>query len=121
MARTLRLERAGAWYHVTARGNERKAIYRADADRRRFLELLSEWRERFRCRLYAYVLMENHYHLRWAEFRDRRGDWGRELALYLGRQMVGLTLAELSRAVEGGSAMAVSVALEAVRCPIAAG
>jgi len=28
VARTIRIERAGAWYHVTARGNERRAIYR---------------------------------------------------------------------------------------------
>ena len=63
MARPLRIERAGVWYHVTARGNERKAIYRSDRDREHFLELLPVMVERFRCRLYAYVLMENHFHL----------------------------------------------------------
>jgi REP element-mobilizing transposase RayT len=63
MARLLRLEQPGAWYHITARGNERRPIYRIDADRRHFLELLAHWRDRFRCRLHAYVLMENHYHL----------------------------------------------------------
>jgi putative transposase len=30
MARPLRIEKAGGWYHVTARGNERKSIYRDD-------------------------------------------------------------------------------------------
>jgi len=34
VARPLRLEVAGGVYHVTARGNERRAIYRDDADRR---------------------------------------------------------------------------------------
>jgi len=63
MARLLRLEQAGAWYHITARGNERRAIYRDERDRRHFLELLPGWLERFRTRLHAYVLMENHYHL----------------------------------------------------------
>ena len=63
MARLPRHERAGAWYHVTARGNERKAIYRADADRCHFLELLPKLTERYRVRLYVYVLMDNHYHL----------------------------------------------------------
>ena len=48
---------------MTARGNERKPIYRNDRDRTHFLELLALWRERFRVRLHAYVLMENHYHL----------------------------------------------------------
>ena len=63
MARLLRVNRAGAWYHVTARGNERKAIYRGDRDRKHFLDLFPVWSERFRLRLHAYVLMDNHYHL----------------------------------------------------------
>ena len=47
---------------MTARGNERKAIYRAERDRKHFLELLPLWCEHFRLRLPAYVLMDNHYH-----------------------------------------------------------
>lgn len=63
MARPLRVEWADAAYHVMARGNERKAIYRDDQDRRRFLEALAEMVERFGVRLQAYCLMPNHYHL----------------------------------------------------------
>jgi REP element-mobilizing transposase RayT len=63
MARALRIERAGGRYHVTARGNERKAIYRRDRDRGHFLELLGQLPERFGARVHAYVLMENHFHL----------------------------------------------------------
>lgn len=63
MARPLRIERVGGWYHVTARGNERQKIYREDRDRWHFLELLEEAVERFRWRLHVYVLMDNHYHL----------------------------------------------------------
>ncbi|HEV2209647.1 MAG TPA: addiction module toxin RelE, partial [Verrucomicrobiae bacterium] len=33
MARPLPIERAGGRYHGTARGNERKPIYRDDCDR----------------------------------------------------------------------------------------
>jgi len=40
MARPIRVEYANAVYHVTARSNERKVIYRDDADRQRFLETL---------------------------------------------------------------------------------
>jgi hypothetical protein len=47
MARPLRIEVSGGWYHVTARGNERRAIYRDDQDRRHFLELAGEAAERF--------------------------------------------------------------------------
>ena len=63
MARPLRVEFGGAAYHVTARGNERKAVFRDDQDRRRFLETLAEMVERFGVRLHAYCLMPNHYHL----------------------------------------------------------
>ena len=63
MARPLRIEYPGAYYHVTSRGNERKAIFRDVADRRKFLEILSSSIEQFIVRLHAYVLMDNHYHL----------------------------------------------------------
>lgn len=63
MARPLRIERIGGWYHLTARGNERREIYRDNRDRQHFCELLAEMVERFRVRLHAFVLMDNHYHL----------------------------------------------------------
>ena len=63
MARPLRLEHAGALWHVTCRGNERRSIFRDDGDRKVFLSLLSEAIRRFGWRLHAYVLMGNHYHL----------------------------------------------------------
>jgi putative transposase len=63
MARPLRIERPGAWYHVTARGNERRPIYRDDRDRRHFCEVLAEAVDRFHLALHAYVLMDNHFHL----------------------------------------------------------
>jgi REP-associated tyrosine transposase len=63
MARPLRIDRAVGWYHVTARGHERRAIFLDDADRRHFCQLLEEMVLRFRVRLHAYVLMDNHYHL----------------------------------------------------------
>ena len=39
MSRPLRLEFAGALYHVTARGNAREDIFRDDEDRALFLDL----------------------------------------------------------------------------------
>ncbi len=59
MARPIRVEYANAVYHVTARGNERQAIYRDDADRQRFLETI----ERFGLAIHAFWLMPNHYQL----------------------------------------------------------
>src|SRR6059036_3665425 len=63
MARPLRINRLGAWHHVSARGTERKEIFREDRDRRHWLELLPEFVHTYRLRLHAYVMMENHYHL----------------------------------------------------------
>src|SRR5271163_1188229 len=63
MARPLRVEFAGALYHVTARGNERRPVYRDDEDRRMFLATLGQASEEFGLRIHAYCLMPNHYHL----------------------------------------------------------
>jgi REP element-mobilizing transposase RayT len=63
MARPLRLERPGAWYHVSGRGVERRAIFRDDRDRRRWLALIAEAVPMFRWLVHGYVLMDNHYHL----------------------------------------------------------
>ncbi len=63
MTRPLRINLEGGVYHVSARGNERKAIFRDDEDRRHFLELLGQSVERFAWLLQGYVLLENHYHL----------------------------------------------------------
>ncbi len=63
MARALRCEYAGGWYHVTGRGNERRDIFRTDADRERFVRLLGELEGRFGLEIHGYVLMDNHYHL----------------------------------------------------------
>ena len=63
MARQLRHHTAGGWYHITARGMGRQAIFGDDRDREHFIELLKGMVERYGVILHAYVLMENHYHL----------------------------------------------------------
>lgn len=63
MARPLRIEFAGALYHVTSRGDRREAIYEDDEDRDRFLGTLAEVVERFNWLCHAYCLMNNHYHM----------------------------------------------------------
>ena len=63
MARPIRVEFEGALYHVTARGNERRAIFRSDADRNLFLEALGQCAGEFGALVHAFCLMPNHYHL----------------------------------------------------------
>jgi len=63
MARPLRIEYDRAVYHITSRGNARKAIYGDDADREIFLETLHKVTKRYNWLCHAYCLMNNHYHL----------------------------------------------------------
>lgn len=63
MARPLRLEFAGALYHVTSRGDRQEAIYETDADRARFLAILAGVCGQYHWYCPAYCLMDNHYHL----------------------------------------------------------
>ncbi len=60
MARPLRIEYAGALYHVTARGNERKRIYFTKTDYGKFREYIEGAQEKYGCLLHAYVFMTNH-------------------------------------------------------------
>ncbi len=96
MARSIRIEYAGAFYHVMARGNRREAIFLDDDDRRFFLKCVSEACGRTGWRVHAWVLMGNHYHLfietpeanlvegmKWLQntvtrrFNVRHREWGR--------------------------------------------
>jgi REP element-mobilizing transposase RayT len=63
MARSIRIQIAGGFYHVMARGNRREKIFADDDDRRFFLQTLSEACAMTGWRIHAWVLMGNHYHL----------------------------------------------------------
>lgn len=63
MARPLRIEFPGAFYHVMSRGNEKQNIYRSRRDRRKFLEYLESASLRYGANIHCYCLMDNHYHL----------------------------------------------------------
>ena len=63
MARPLRIEYPGAFYHVINRGNAGEVIFKSARDRVKFLEYLETASERFALRIHTYCLMTNHYHL----------------------------------------------------------
>ena len=65
MARQLRHHYAGGWYHITARGMGRREIFKYDRDREHFIELLEGMVGRYGVILHAFVLMDNHYHLKY--------------------------------------------------------
>ena len=63
MTRAWRIEYEGALYHVLSRGNERGPIVFDDQDRKMFVGCIGQMAERFEIDVFAYVLMDNHYHL----------------------------------------------------------
>ena len=63
MARPLRIECVGAFYHIFNRGLERRTIFTDTRDYRSFLSLLDDIHDQYNIRIYSYCLMPNHYHL----------------------------------------------------------
>ena len=63
MARPLRIEIPGAYYHVMNRGNQRQTVFHRDGDRLLFLEKLAASADLFTVDILAYCLMPNHFHL----------------------------------------------------------
>jgi REP element-mobilizing transposase RayT len=63
MARPLRVEYPGAFYHVINRANGRELIFIDQRDREKFLQYLEIATERFGPIVHTYCLMDNHYHL----------------------------------------------------------
>ena len=60
MARPLRIEYSGAFYHITSRGNERKAVFKGNRDRERFVSYLESATERYVAVVHVFCLMDNH-------------------------------------------------------------
>jgi REP element-mobilizing transposase RayT len=63
MTRPLRIEYAGAIYHITSRGNEKKDVFKDGQDRIIFLKTLQHVNKRYNWLCHAYCMMDNHYHL----------------------------------------------------------
>jgi REP element-mobilizing transposase RayT len=63
MTRPLRLEFAGALYHVTSRGDKQAAIYLDDTDRLVWLQTLADVCQYFDFKVHSFCQMSNHYHL----------------------------------------------------------
>lgn len=63
MARPLRIEYSGAFYHVMNRGSDRQVIFHESKHYQMFLDLLADSAEQYKLEVHAYCLMSNHYHL----------------------------------------------------------
>jgi hypothetical protein len=58
MARPLRITFPGAFYHITSRGNERKAVFKSKPDREKFPGYLKSATLRYDARIHAYCLID---------------------------------------------------------------
>ena len=63
MARPLRIEYAGAIYHIISRGNARQIIFLDDKDREKMLKDLEDSVVRYGWEMFSFCLMPNHLHL----------------------------------------------------------
>lgn len=63
MPRLPRIYLEDVLYYITARGNHEQEIFKEEEDYRLFLELLKKYKEHYHFKLYAYVLLPNHFHL----------------------------------------------------------
>ncbi len=63
MSRPLRVEWEGGFYHITARGNEKRPIFLIEQDYLRFVSRFEPIYERYGVVIHSYVLMTNHYHV----------------------------------------------------------
>ncbi len=63
MPRAPRIEYENAVYHILARGDRREPIVFDDVDREMFVRTLGQLCVKFRWEVFAWVLMDNHYHL----------------------------------------------------------
>jgi REP element-mobilizing transposase RayT len=63
MGRPQRIQFPGAFLHVFNRGVNKQIIVQDEQDRRTFMSLLAETVKKFNLLLFAYCLMDNHFHL----------------------------------------------------------
>jgi len=68
--RPLRIQIPNQIYHVFNRGNHQQNVFSSDADFQRFLKIVQKYKRKFLIRIYAYVLMPNHFHFLFETLND---------------------------------------------------
>jgi len=63
MPRTARVAPNEYVYHILTRGNNRQAVFKDKQDYKKYIEILQRYKEKYKFKLYHYVLMTNHVHL----------------------------------------------------------
>ena len=63
MPRRARLDYPGAYHHVMGRGIDGETVFRSSVDKQDFLSRLKFIQEKFNLLIFAWCIMNNHYHL----------------------------------------------------------
>jgi REP element-mobilizing transposase RayT len=63
MSRNIRIQYEGAAFHVISRGNKKDVIFPEDKTKYYFIKRLKEGSVRFQVDVYAFCIMDTHYHL----------------------------------------------------------
>lgn len=50
-------------YHILTRGNNRQDVFKEETDYKRYIDILRKYKEKYKFKLYHYILMRNHVHL----------------------------------------------------------
>jgi len=63
MPRTARIAPKEFVYHILTRGNNRQTIFKDEEDYQKYIDILQKYKEKYKFKLYHYILMTNHVHL----------------------------------------------------------
>lgn len=63
MARKTRVHYEGALYHVICKGNNGDEIFKTKEDKKKYIDTIMRYKERYDFRLYSYCIMSNHVHM----------------------------------------------------------
>ena len=63
MPRTARIAPKEYVYHILTRGNNRQEVFKDERDYKKYIEILQRYKDKYKFKLYHYVLMRNHVHL----------------------------------------------------------
>ena len=63
MPRQGRIDYPGALQHIIGRGIERRAIFKEEADKTLFLKIIREQLSKSSVQIYAWSIMDNHFHI----------------------------------------------------------
>jgi len=63
MPRVARKKSQEAMYHVMSRSISEVSLFQCDEDKAYYITLLKRYKEKYYCKIYCYILMDNHVHI----------------------------------------------------------